>query len=271
MVHAHQVQHRGVQVVHADRVFGHVVREVVGRAVADSSPDASARKPDREAPRVVVPAVHLCGELALAVHGPAEFAAPDHQRLVEQAALLEILHQGRGSLVRLEALLLQAPRQRVVVVPAAVEQLHAAHSALDQPAGQQAVAGICARLARVLPVHLHHALRLARKVRQFRHRGLHAVGHFVLCDAVLDLRIAELLEANSVQRAQVVQIGAPVLAGESVRVVEVQDRLPAGAELHGLVARGQEAAAPQARIQGLAAAALRDHHHVRRKAAGLAP
>ena len=40
--------------------------------------------------RMVVAAVVVGGQRALAVDGPAEFAAPDDQRVVEQPALLQV-------------------------------------------------------------------------------------------------------------------------------------------------------------------------------------
>ena len=79
---------RGVQVMDVDGVASDVVAEVVGRAVSDAGLDASAAQPDREAAWMVVAAVILSGQCALAVDGPAEFAAPDDQGVVEQAALL---------------------------------------------------------------------------------------------------------------------------------------------------------------------------------------
>ena len=42
--------------------------------------------------RVVVPAIVGLGQTALRVDGSAEFAAPDHERRIEQAAALEVLN-----------------------------------------------------------------------------------------------------------------------------------------------------------------------------------
>src|SRR6185436_15266828 len=41
-VHAQQVQHRRVEVVHADRIFDGRVAEIVGGAVGEALPDAGA-------------------------------------------------------------------------------------------------------------------------------------------------------------------------------------------------------------------------------------
>ena len=87
----------------------------------------------------------------------AELAAPDDQRLVEQAALLEVLDQGGAGLVGVVAVLLEVVDQVAVLVPGFVEELHEAHAPLDQPAGQQAVVGE-RRLARLGAVHVEHVL-----------------------------------------------------------------------------------------------------------------
>src|SRR2546421_5715976 len=88
-----------------------------------------------------------CGESALRINGAAEFAAPDYERVVQEAALLEVLDQGGRGLVRVAALLGDVFRQVAVLVPTHVVELHEAHIALDQSPGQQAVASIRARLA----------------------------------------------------------------------------------------------------------------------------
>ena len=55
---------------------------------------------------MMVAAVIGVRQLALAIDRAAEFAAPDHQRVVQQAALLQVLDQRRRGLV--DALALQA-------------------------------------------------------------------------------------------------------------------------------------------------------------------
>ena len=81
-----------------------VVAEVVGLAVDDAALDAAAGQPHAEVARVMVAAVVVLGQRALRVDGAAELAAPDDQRVVEQAALLEVDHQRGGGLVGVVAL-----------------------------------------------------------------------------------------------------------------------------------------------------------------------
>ena len=116
-------------------VLDGVVAELVGRAVGDARLDAAAGQPDRKAVDVVVAAV------ALGHRRAAEFAAPDHQRVVEHAALLEVLDQRGRGLVDLLGHAGDLVFDAAVMVPVAVIKLDEAHAALGQPPGQQAVGG----------------------------------------------------------------------------------------------------------------------------------
>src|SRR5438034_5908521 len=80
-------------------------------------------------------------------HAP-EFSHPNHERLVQQPAHLQVGEQGGAGLIEdgcVDAVLVF---QHLVSVPVAhtfahcvgaVEELHEAHAALDQPAREQAV------------------------------------------------------------------------------------------------------------------------------------
>ena len=76
--------------------------QLVGLADADAALDAAAGQPHREAVGVVVAAGAL-GVLGRRL--PAELAAPDDQRRVEQAALLQVLEQPGDRLVGLAGVL----------------------------------------------------------------------------------------------------------------------------------------------------------------------
>ena len=86
------------------------------------------------------------GGAAFAERRAAELAAADDQRVVEQAALLQILDQGRDRLVHRRAFLRQTILDvrfalGAVEIPAPIEELHEPHSLLGQPPGEQAVVG----------------------------------------------------------------------------------------------------------------------------------
>ena len=119
-------------------VLDGVEAELVGRAVDDAALDAAAGQPGREAVRVVVAAV-----AALGTRRSAELRAPDDDRLVEQAAALQVVEQGRDRLIDLAAIARVIRFEPAVRVPGAgpavgaVEDLHEPDAALDQPPGRQ--------------------------------------------------------------------------------------------------------------------------------------
>ena len=108
MVDAELVQQRGVEVVDVDGILDDVVAEVVRLADDVAALDAGAGHPEAEAARVMVAAVVVLGERALRIDGAAELAAPDDERVVEQAALFQIGEQRGGGLVGVVALALDA-------------------------------------------------------------------------------------------------------------------------------------------------------------------
>ena len=138
-------------------VLDREVAELVGRAVRDPAPDPAAREEQREALDVVVAAVALRHRRA------AELAAPDDERLVEQAALLQVQDQCRRRLVHLARLHGDVALDPAVVVPVAVVELHETHAALDEAPRQQAVGGEAA-VERRDSVRRAHVRGLARQV-----------------------------------------------------------------------------------------------------------
>ena len=121
-----------------------------------------------EAVGVVVAAV-----AALAHRRPAELAAPDHQRRVEQPAPFQVLQQTRDRLVALAAVQGVVALDVAVGVPlaaGAAVQLHEADAALDQPPRQKAIAADALRRLVVQAVELRRLLRLLRQVDRLRRR-----------------------------------------------------------------------------------------------------
>ncbi len=105
----------------------------------------------------------------LAHRRPAELAAPDDQRVVEQSALFQVRDQGRMPADRPRGQTRSRPVVRfsaaaAVVVPVGVVELHEADAALHQPTGQQTV--VRERwLARLGAVQLQRLLRLPWRCR----------------------------------------------------------------------------------------------------------
>ena len=129
-------------------------------------------------------------------------------------------------------------------VPAPVEELHVAHAALDQPAGQQAVVreALPARTGAIERVDLG---RLAGDVHRVARRELHPVRHLVLRDARHRLGVPQLLEGPPVEGIHRVDDLPARLGPDPRRVGEVQHRVPLGAALDPLVDRRQVAGAPR--------------------------
>ena len=145
--------------------FDDVVGEVVGLAVDGAAFEAAAGHPHREAARMMVAAVVLRREAALRVNRAAELAAPDHERFVEHAALLEILNEPVARLIDVAALIGQPAGDVGVRVPVVVVDLHEPHAALDHPPGEQGRVGERARLLRRVAVQLERRFRLAGEIR----------------------------------------------------------------------------------------------------------
>ena len=147
MVEAQEVQDRGVPIAEVDGVFDDVVGEIVGLAVDRAAFDAAAAHPDGEAARMMIAAVVLLRQAALRIDRAAEFAAPDDERLVEQAALLQVLDEAVARLIDVAALVGQPAGDVGVRVPIVVIDLHEPHAALDQPPREQRRVGETCRVS----------------------------------------------------------------------------------------------------------------------------
>ena len=142
--------------------------------------------------RVVVAA----GAALLHDRQPAELAAPDDQRRVEQAALLAGrsaapaigCRSRRRSRRWLSAMLVWPSQLRSFSIAAGVD-LHEAHAALDQPAGDQALLGEVRALRVVEAVELLRSAAVSRvDVERLGGGHLHAVGQLEALDAGRQVR-----------------------------------------------------------------------------------
>ena len=93
VIDAQAVQECGMQIVNMDRILGHIIGVIIGLAEPSSGLDTTTSEPHGETAWMVISPIIILGQMALAVHGPAEFPAPNHQCIVEQAASFEILDQ----------------------------------------------------------------------------------------------------------------------------------------------------------------------------------
>src|SRR5262249_25458205 len=92
-------------------VFDREVADVVGRPIDESGFDASACHPNGVAVGVVIAPEFLSrARTRLGYRSPAELSGPDHQRILQQTARLEVFQEARNGLVyflRIGGMLLQ--------------------------------------------------------------------------------------------------------------------------------------------------------------------
>src|SRR5262245_38697356 len=113
--------------------------------------DAAAGQPCAKA---VVVMVAPLGRRQFRRRRPAEFAPPDHQRVIEHTPLLEVPEESANRLIALPGQLAVVLDVTVVIpgLAGAVPDLHEAHAALDEAAGHQDLPGM-------YPVAVHLANR----------------------------------------------------------------------------------------------------------------
>src|SRR3954468_14836535 len=191
---------------------------------------------------MMIAAVVRGRECALRVDGATKFAAPDHERVVQQPALLKVLNERRGRLVRRRALFGNVNRQLIVLVPTHMEELHESHIALDQSPGQQTVAGVAAGLLNLGAIHLEDVFGLIGYVGELRYGRLHTERELVLRDAGLNLRVADGSKTLGVQRGKIVEHFAAHLTVAARWIRKIQHRVFAAAKFDALILRWQKAA-----------------------------
>ena len=88
VIEPQQMKDRGLQIVDMYRVGGDVESKIVGGAVGEPRLHAAAGHPDGERLRMMVAAqASTQGGVVLDHRRSTKLAAPDHQRIVQQAAL----------------------------------------------------------------------------------------------------------------------------------------------------------------------------------------
>jgi len=109
----------------------------------------------------MVAAVIILRQFALRIVRAPELAAPDHQCVIEQPALLEIGDERIARLIHIARLARNSLGQTAVVVPARVIKLDEAHVSLGHPAREQAIRGERPRVFRLGAIQLKNTCRLS--------------------------------------------------------------------------------------------------------------
>ena len=194
------MEQSGLQIVDMHGVFDRVQAQFVRAAHHLPALNSPPGQPHAEAAGLMVAArLSRLVDLRLAHGGASELPAPDHQRIVQQAPLFQILKQGGRGLIRIVGVFPQPLFDFVVEIPVGVDERDEAHTPLDQPPGQQTVGGIglCPFPLTIDSVGLQKALWLLGEVEQLRRRHLHPKGQFVGGDPGGDLLIPLLRIAPS--------------------------------------------------------------------------
>src|SRR5713226_4059136 len=114
--------------MHVHLVLGDIKAQFVALSDRDARFDAPARKPHREGIGMMVAAV-----VATLHHGRAsKLPAPDHQRILEQSALLQVPNESGGGLISILAVLLDVFDEVGVLIPCFMVKLDKSHPALHK-------------------------------------------------------------------------------------------------------------------------------------------
>ncbi|EDL59862.1 hypothetical protein PM8797T_15923 [Gimesia maris DSM 8797] len=88
VIHAHQMQQRGMQIVNMNLIAGRIVTVLIGCPMDVSFFDPRTSQPHRIPLRIMIAAI-----FPLRDGSPSEFAAPHNQGIVQQSPLLQIRQQ----------------------------------------------------------------------------------------------------------------------------------------------------------------------------------
>src|SRR5688500_3097434 len=140
VIQSERVKYGRVQIMHVHRIFDRIESQFVGLPQNLSWLHSAAGHPHRERINVMI----ASGGVAIFTHGRAsEFSAPNHQRVVEQTARFQILHQRGLALIDFPAnpfeITLQILARPAVAVPIRMVKLHETRASLDQPPRQQTI------------------------------------------------------------------------------------------------------------------------------------
>src|SRR5436309_9675322 len=135
------------------------IRVVIGLAKRDSRFNPPARHPNRETFLVMITPVVGSRHLARPVRGTPEFPGPDHQGIVQESALLQVLNQSRRRLVHSLALQPDVSWQVKMLIPASMIQLDEAYVALRHPPRQQTIGCVGTGLTGIRSIHFENGVR----------------------------------------------------------------------------------------------------------------
>ena len=236
MVDTELVEDRGAEVADRDFIFNDIIGVVVCFAVSGSALDSTSSHPGGEAFRVVIAAVVVARELALAIGSTAEFACKDDESIIEHASLLEIIDESGAGLIDVVSLASYFFGKPNVVVPTPVEELYEADSTFCHATGEKAVSGERAGFLDFWTVEFFVNLFIFLcEVGEVRNRGLHTESHFLLSDGSLDFRVANFGHLLFVKFGDKVEHLTSSFWGDIGGVREKENRIARGLERNALM------------------------------------
>ncbi len=247
VVEAEAVEHGGVEVVDGGAIDRGAEAEVVGGAVGLAAADAAACEPDAEAPVVVVAAQFgFSFGAQFDGGGASEFAAPEDEGVLEEAALFEVGHEGGDGAVDLGGVAADVGFDVVVVIPGlagAVPELDHADAAFEEASGDEGLAAVD-----VVAVHLADVGWFAGDVEGVGGLQLHAEGQFEGFEAGFEAGVAEagalVFEVQFAEEVELAALDGGVGVGAADVLDQFVDLTELGVDEGPLEDAGQEAGLP---------------------------
>ena len=220
VIEAEQMQKGRVKVMDVNAPIDGLETEVVGGTVDLPTLDAATREPHRKAPVIMVAAVDPAGirTWRRQFHGrrAPEFPAPNHQRAVQHAALLEVLEQGANRPVTLSRQTTMVDFKIVMVVPGLtrpVPQLQESNPFFEQTPGDEELPCL-----HTWTIHIANVFRFAADIEGILGVPLHSIRELKGLNACFQLGVrTTLVKVALIEPLQQVKL-LPLLAGATERL-----------------------------------------------------
>jgi len=120
--------------------------------------NATACHSDGETPRAVVATVICCGQLALRIIGPSEFATSYHQRVIKHTTLFKMYHEHRRCLIGFFCLLTHLIWQIAMLILTLMAELNKTDIFFCQFTCHQTIGHIGIWTTGIFTIHLKHGI-----------------------------------------------------------------------------------------------------------------
>ena len=105
MIDTQSIQYRCLEIMDMHPILGNVIAEFIRLSMRHAPSNSTTCHPGAEIAGVMItPMGLLVIHISLAENGPAKLTAPDHQRVIQQTSLLEVLDECGTRLIRVATL-----------------------------------------------------------------------------------------------------------------------------------------------------------------------